>query len=326
MKFLTSLVSNSRQSARRPVFPGSVPQPAAFSPSNPIQEGLPMQPDTQPSQTRQRLQQNDISSRRVPPATPPQEEPKTGSETGMASTGNTSESHRPQDAPAMPEALHSQQPSSESPEPHSSSTHPEVIQSGTAEVQLAGEAIPQAEGKPASPAGQAGIEPRSAAAHETVAGQPGDPKPRVLQVPGQTEAAAAIPPHSTVDSATAETGMPGLPADPSAEPTHAQEHPLPATEVRRQEAVREQSSDGPQNRQPAEDDFRPVQASAQLETAVLSKPVPRQPFQQNQTQEIPQVRIGQINVLVEDQAPAKPKSRKSAPQPAAANPFGLRGL
>jgi hypothetical protein len=41
---------------------------------------------------------------------------------------------------------------------------------------------------------------------------------------------------------------------------------------------------------------------------------------------IPQVRIGQINVLIEDQAAARPRAKVVPAAPAAANPFGLRGL
>jgi hypothetical protein len=42
--------------------------------------------------------------------------------------------------------------------------------------------------------------------------------------------------------------------------------------------------------------------------------------------EIPQVRIGQINVLIDDQAAARPKPKATPAAPAAGNPFGLRGL
>jgi len=42
--------------------------------------------------------------------------------------------------------------------------------------------------------------------------------------------------------------------------------------------------------------------------------------------EVPQVRIGQINLLVEEQTPASPRRPQAASRPAAANPFGLRGL
>lgn len=42
--------------------------------------------------------------------------------------------------------------------------------------------------------------------------------------------------------------------------------------------------------------------------------------------ETPQVRIGQINVLIDDQATAKAKSKAAPARPPAGNPFGLRGL
>ncbi len=54
--------------------------------------------------------------------------------------------------------------------------------------------------------------------------------------------------------------------------------------------------------------------------------IPRQSAPRPTAPEVPQVRIGQINVLVEDQAPAAPKRSTTGPRPAAANPFGLRGL
>jgi hypothetical protein len=42
--------------------------------------------------------------------------------------------------------------------------------------------------------------------------------------------------------------------------------------------------------------------------------------------EIPQVRIGRINVLIEDQAAPRPRAKSAPAAPAAGNPFGLRGL
>ncbi len=82
----------------------------------------------------------------------------------------------------------------------------------------------------------------------------------------------------------------------------------------------------PRQQPPLEAGQRPAQGAVRTEPVMLARPAPQQPVQQPQTAEIPQVRIGQINVLVEDQASAKPTPRKRASRPAATNPFGLRGL
>lgn len=54
---------------------------------------------------------------------------------------------------------------------------------------------------------------------------------------------------------------------------------------------------------------------------------PREPVQaRRDSREVPQLTIGQINVLVEDQAAKAPKRANTPSRPAASNPFGLRGL
>lgn len=67
--------------------------------------------------------------------------------------------------------------------------------------------------------------------------------------------------------------------------------------------------------------------------AALADPKPwEQAVRQSHSQEMPkppeapQVRIGQINVLVEDQSKAKAGARQAGPKAKSANPFGLRGL
>jgi hypothetical protein len=48
--------------------------------------------------------------------------------------------------------------------------------------------------------------------------------------------------------------------------------------------------------------------------------------QRSREAQIPQVRIGRINVLIEDQAATRSKPKAAPAGPATANPFGLRGL
>jgi hypothetical protein len=48
--------------------------------------------------------------------------------------------------------------------------------------------------------------------------------------------------------------------------------------------------------------------------------------QRSREAQIPQVRIGRINVLIEDQAATRTKPKAAPAGPPAANPFGLRGL
>jgi hypothetical protein len=58
----------------------------------------------------------------------------------------------------------------------------------------------------------------------------------------------------------------------------------------------------------------------------MQRPVLESVHRQDAREQATEVRIGQINVLVEEPAPARPQRRKGQAQQTRPNPFGLRGL
>ena len=324
MKFLTSLIKHSMQPARRA--DGSTQQAEPFSPLNPMQQSLPIRPDEPPQQS---LQQ-DASATAAPLTQPQREESKSGFATERsASLPDTATSRRMDetqtvsDESRLPDRLVAQHLSLDRPAVHATPATAEDTRSKTPDAQNESEEAPAVEPKPSFPAERTGIETQRVSAQDRVAGEPNELKSESSQISSRVGKAEAVPPlpaaepevskpaeqHSAADLAREENG-PDTPAQANPLRKSAPEMDLPANK--------------PQSRL-AEDSVRHLQASVQQEQPALRSRRPGPPSQQ-QSQELPQVRIGQINVLVEDQAPAKPKPRKSSAKSAVSNPFGLRGL
>ncbi len=206
--------------------------------------------------------------------------------------------------------------------PDTTPANADLFQPGSADAPTGREETPSLAAEPAVPVAQVGGTPAVLAAQDTLSVVPNLMQPAAEQIPAQ--AAGAELPSTSLDSFTS-----GVEEKSAAHPSQVETGPGDRTQANQQlgnESARESSAPEPQSHEQAAIPVRPMQAAVQQEQAALGNPTPLQSVKQNQPREIPQVRIGQINVLVEDQAPAKPKQNKRSARPAAPSPFGLRGL
>lgn len=84
------------------------------------------------------------------------------------------------------------------------------------------------------------------------------------------------------------------------------------------------SEDNKENLPEAATENTPPASSVAQELLHVRRPLQASP--RSKSKEPPQVRIGHINVLIDDQASAKPRRSSSAKTPGPSIPFGLRGL
>lgn len=95
--------------------------------------------------------------------------------------------------------------------------------------------------------------------------------------------------------------------------------------------VQSTSNPGQSHSRPQTDPPAPVPRSPEVLPArpsgePMQRPVLESVHRQDAREPATEVRIGQINVLVEEPAPARPQRRKGQAQQTRPNPFGLRGL
>ena len=322
MKFLTALIRHSRQPARG----GDRPSDSLRAPAQPdlgagallaAEEPI-LAPDVAPSQTDSAPQAVDGGEGdRRPLASDPGEEGETDADPHAAVPAPGPERAIPDAGPEVsgpgPKAA---MPVTPEPEPQTRQAPaaapnpappPAPVAAVPARVQLPAER--SAERRPESPAAAA-PGPRGPAR----VARPPEVAPRV---------AAASGPSLAAKAPTTVSGQPVPKPDAGrivavAEPAPPRLAATPADERVPQQAIRPTSVPQPvRERVAAREAAGPVPRPT---------PEPRDWSPQPQPPEPPQVRIGQINVLVEDHAVAKPRTRISQPAPARSNPFGRRGL
>ena len=325
VKFLSSLIKHSMQPARRANT--STQQAEPLSPLNPMQESLPIRPGEHP---RQSLQQ-DASSTTAPLTQSQREESTTEFETGRSgsrpyesTSRRIDETQTASDESPLPDILKPRHLLIDRPATHSISTTTEDVQSKTPDAQNEMNDAPAVAGKPSFPVGQTEIETRMVFAGDRVAGGADYLITDSSQTPGRTGEAEAIKPLPSVESGTSKATEQNPPANP-AQDEKGPGKPAQSPAARKDAPENTLSANKPQSRQ-TKDPVGQLRSSVQQERSALRGHLPGPANQQSQSRELPQVRIGQINVLVEDQASAKPRRSNNRPRPAASNPFGMRGL
>ena len=308
MKFLVSLINNSRQPARRSGIPVSARQAGPIGPPLPPQEGLALRADEQPLQPAPHAVSNNLSEmaserQHIRPTLITEESaplPAAGTRMGA------SEHPMSDDLTPRPVARD---------ESDTTPANAEQSQPSRADAATGAEERPLPAVEPAVSVGQSGGTAAEFATRDTLSAAPSLTQPAVAQIPTL---------QSSVDSFT-----PGAEQKQAAAPTRMETESDDSTQADQQlgnEPAREPSATRPPSQEQAAIPVRRLQAAVQQEQSAPGSSALRQSAKQNQPREIPQVRIGQINVLVEDQAPVKPKQNKRSAGPATPNPFGLRGL
>ncbi len=322
VKFLASLINNSRQPARRAGVPAGGGQAAPFNPPHFPQDGLPMKAAEQP------VQPAPLSvSQSVPgmASEPRQDGPMlhTGDPGSAALQAGEAprqslETRTDSSAPPMSDELNPPPLSREASD--ATPANADAIQPRPADAPSERKDRPVAAAEAAVPPAQVGDAPVQVAAADPLS----VPQPAAEQIPLPVKRAEGMPPLAAVDPITGLAEQ-----DAAADPGQAETRPGNRAQAIQQPgnaSAGEPSAPQSRSQGQAEIPVRPLQAAVQQEQAAPRNPFLGQAAPQQQPREIPQVRIGQINVLVEDQTPARPKQNKRSARPAASNPFGLRGL
>jgi hypothetical protein len=322
VRFLTSLIRRSRQPARRAEPPYGSVAAEPVQPVAPMDEAL-------------------TTSSVVPHMANRPPDPSTAAETSSSGAAvDRPKEERPMEPPGAARPTESR------------STAPAIEDGLIAEAVSAGQMGPETSSPEADASGQA-AEPF---AEQPMASEPGvaaGPSPGKLEAvsepdeppsdhPDSNDSVRPIEPtltptHPSVEPNGQSGWIPGLPeqpnkpsspvSNPSAEESeHQQQVQAPAgvndATGATSPATRPQTTQAPGPDEPERVVLAPY--------APLNRPYPPRPapFErpQNSPKEPPQVRIGQINVLVEEQTAAKPRQSRSGPDPRRANPFGVRGL
>ncbi|MCB1869365.1 MAG: hypothetical protein KDI43_12795 [Gammaproteobacteria bacterium] len=327
MKFLVSLINNCRQPARRSGIAVSDRQTAApFTQPHPAQEDSSLRMHEQTSQpapysalknTKERASdhvenrpiQVTGESKRVTPQVG-ESAPKAEAE-GRMGTGEPPMNDDPAARPLMRS------------EPDTAAADAERLQTGAAEAATGSRETPLPGTTPAFPAGRAYEASLVSTARDSLSAPPGPMRPAAAEIPLLAAGAQVMAPQPPVDSLT-----PGTENKSAANPPQAATLPIEGRRAAQQpasESAGESSAAGPRSHGQAATPPR-MQAVVQPERAEAGNTSLRHSVKRDQPPEIPQVRIGQINVVVEDQTPARPRQNRRSVRPSASNPFGLRGL
>ena len=314
MKFLTALIQHSRQPSRGvdrpPVALQAPPQPdlgsrdllAAEEPA-PMADVTPGQPDSAP----QAVDRGDGDQRSLAPDPGDEREPEADLLAAVP-------------APSPEPSLSGASPEASAPPPAAGMLATQQSRP-QAPIAAAAEERPAPPPIPASP---------PFAATPAVVESPAEPQPdspssagsraRAAHSPAVASTLAAGRRLSPAAQAPTDDTEPSAPApDPARSAPAAAGAPAPLKTSPGEEMV-------PQRFTPLSERRERVPARAAASPSQRPAPGSRDWSPQPQPPELPQVRIGQINVLVEDQAAAKPRTRSSQPAPGRTNPFGRRGL
>ena len=320
MKFLASLINNSMQPARRIGIPQAVHRAESFSPPHPLQGDLP---------GREKEQLLQAAPDPVAQLTPAKRSDRLASRSTNIAEGGPQAELQADETPLSPadpprtdpvEPARPAAPVGQAEENDSSAAETVEFQRRRGGASIEMQSTREIALEPSVPQGGGGDTPAVFVEQGRAAVRPNQPQPAAARIPG----VEAKPARPSTDPLPADVGDKSAADSASAE--IGRDDRASANQLLINESDGEGSTTKLQGQRQAEIPVRRMPEFVSQEPSLPLTPPPHKAGQQQPTRETPQVRIGQINVLVEDQAPARPKQGKRSAKPAVSNPFGLRGL